>query len=68
MQVLPAAVWLCVAVVLGMAPLSAAHGYTARVHQELTFIAAKQLGRCLAGSPVAPLSGRPMRNAGCSTR
>ncbi|MEZ5559421.1 MAG: hypothetical protein R3E86_12880 [Pseudomonadales bacterium] len=49
---------LWVALCLGCA---AAHGYEADIHQQLTFLAAKQLNRCVEGSNVEPLTPLQVR-------
>ena len=57
-----AAGWvLAVLVVLAAGVPQPARAYTAHVHQELTFLAAKQLGRCLSDSPIAPLGPLEVR-------
>jgi hypothetical protein len=49
-----------IALALWLTPLAAA-GYDPKVHQRLTFLAAKTLNRCLDGSDVAPLTPLQVR-------
>jgi len=62
--------WLWLAAVIALCAANLSHAYAPEAHQELTFLAAKQLSRCLGdGGPaqLSPLEVRAIANSNAAT-